>query len=386
MFNCSNSIAFLVLAALLLAGCLSPLSPSGDSKDPTPPLGMGLELPDTLPPPGPFREDPGHLKILENFLNVQGREILEDCGRPQAHERLVPYLEEEHHWSALGELTAGCREGTEHREIVDQAMKNGTEKETYNDLMLEALESIDTMEKAIDGHAGPGNTVEAQLLYRLMVSHIDGILTVTETVPEMWDATDQKSDLGLRNIYANLMSPVARGGVMMEILDRFPWSGGHCELPDIEVNEPRITEKIEYATQLAHGLDHHKERGDEPVNIHYIRFNNIIIPRFEYLVEQEWSLGLMGVDVAVDGRVAYWESFSDPVWPTMEEAEFILAETRNESRTIWNEANLASHLRYFESERHQHMFPWGEDIEETTPAFLSVVHLRWPFEGMECQE
>ena len=395
------SRALVMAASLLLAttsGCLDGLAgpvPSGSSAelgDASPasariaPLGLGIDVPPELPPAGPFREDRQHLATLERFLTDEGGRMLGRCGHPDGSRTVKAELEDERHLFAVEGLISACSRPTQELDqfYADNAIRDGNEEHVRDDLHARAVSALANLTKRLDEHPGPGNAVEAQLLYALMVLHQFNRASI-ETAMLLWipyEDGSRRDNLQLRNVYLNLLGPRAESEIMVELLDRYPWSGLTCSKPDMVALGDRVASTLSKAAASAEA---NAEDSDKKRRFWYGKLFNATIPNFEFYREHGWWLGMLAVEVKAEADLVYWDNRTyAPAWPTMEEAKFLLAQKRNESRTLWHEEMLSQYLFLFEDEFMQSLHPWATFLEDGPPAFMADVATRWPYDGLVC--
>jgi hypothetical protein len=379
-------IAVALIAAVLASGCLGPSVDPAEVALRLPPLGLGLEIPAALPPPGPFVEGKG-LEALEDFLRGEGQAILAECQSPNPQAPVIlQYIAEENYAYAIEDLIWACT-GESNRQLGREAMNTGTEEETYELLHGFAMEALASARAALSAHPGPGNPTEAQLLMYMMRKHVRDALFIEHAESSYWAAYQNgtfRDYVTLINAYLSLTGPTDRSWAMIEILDRYPWSAPPCEPPDFESLAERTRESLDtaFATARSYGYDVRTEQGLRN------RFSDALYEidrEFKLALELGWWPLLIHYEYRAERQVAYWDSFSLEAWPTFEEARFLLAAWRNESRSISQEAGFQPHLWYFSNLERQEMHPWDTDYTQYGgAAFMRHVGHRWPYADLVC--
>ncbi len=388
MIRRSSTSWYLVCLGVMLmvtSGCLDAFFELSEDDPGLPPLGMGLEVPDELPLPGPFLEGPD-LLLLEEFLFQEGRQILKECEREHVADGVESLLVEERYAKAINAFMTGCATQGYHQ-IAQQAMVEGNEKGVYQDLMVQANASMKDLRQRLNNHTGPGNAVEASFLSHAMGRNILGELSLIRSAPLFWEPYEDgraRDQLQLRNAYMQPYRNIQYAEVVVKTLERYPWTSPPCVPPDVPALTQQIEETIDLALDKAVELGHDGPGEWGRVNPHYEEITVWLEPELELAKQDDWWPRLLSLKVSVEGRLAYFESFSAPAWPTFEEAEYLLAQFRNETRSAYTEQAMDSHISYFSDEFHQSRYDWDTDITFGPPGFMRLMALSWPYEGLDC--
>jgi hypothetical protein len=374
----------LLMTGASLSGCVERADETREDAHEFPPLGLDLQVPHSLPLPGRFAED-SDLASFAAFLVVEGGKILAECGNSNGGERVRLYLDRQDFHNAIHYLFYGC-EGDESRAYAELAISESQERATYDLLRAEALSAYEEARRRLNELPGPGTRTEAQYISYLMVRNIWDHLRIERAAPLVWNPYEDGSArdrLQLQNAYLQLLN--ARGGSenIMKIIERYPWTSPSCIAPDLDGLLYRIDRSVNRTLALARGHGH--DDVDVPlegVHFHYTWVRDWLLPDLELARRDGWWPRLLALEVHFESWVSYWESFSAPAWPTLEEAEYLLALFRNESRSIFAEQAIEPHLVYFEERRSDGELGWRRAVDP--PQVLRLMALRWPWAELDC--
>lgn len=365
---------------LPFSGCIAP-------EPEWPPVGLGFDVPSVLPRPGHFLEPEEDLQVLETFLREEGPRILEACNYVDGVGRVDWHLNQKNYGAAIEELFYQCSTPVVETRIgyAERAIRENREEEVLYKLHEQAVDVLEILKEKINDHPGPGNTVDAALLNRIMGVYYTGYSAVTRGAFELWEPYEDGTSrelFQLTSVYMNFLNSIGRAPAMMMVLDRYPWTEPPCTPPDIESLSKQIKDKINQTLVLAYSWGESTE--NEVWNNHFGRLVVRTIPHFEYASEQGWWPSLLAIEVGIERKIAYWENLSAPAWPTMEEGEYLLAELRSHTRSIWTDVFLMRSSPLYFDHPPPPDYDWATDIEDGPPALMSLLAIRWPFADLEC--
>lgn len=379
----TSTLLGLLFGSILISGCTSP-APAAQADDDSISFGLGLAVPVELPRPASFAEPAEEMQRLEGFLREEADAILGACGSAHPLNATFKILDEGHHLTALDELETACSQPARDTvwDVADDAMSNGSENDTYQTLRAAALDAMMNLTERLDAHPAPGSVVEAALLGKLASMHrswADSIDTSALYFGPYQDGT-ARDGLQLRNVYGNLIvAPVAMN-LLLEILDRYPWRETPCQSPDLDDLKSEALSLVNQAISLAEELA-------DPEDANYVStvYGGLVKghkPHIEYYAEHDWWPGLLYKKMLMEWDIAYWENYTaDPV-PTQEEAQFLVAQYRNETRTLWTERTLRGVVERV----HYEGFPWEESHPATTIKVLTLPALQDPYMQLDCPD
>ncbi len=330
-----------------------------------------------LPSPGPFAESKSDLLILHTFLVKNGTDILAKCGYDDSTGEIRRAADDGAYLHGLESIIRGCARPLEDRdrEYAEEAIQEGTEHETFEEFYHAAQQVVDRVALKLNADSGPSTVVEAEVLYQLMDRHHFG-LQMMDTAIRYWEPYQQGTDrdtLQLQNAYLNLLGARGEADAIEQILDKYPWGNDACEFPEASALERRVHEKLATALELA-----------KPDTLWRNRLVNFLKPEIDYYRNQSWTIGLLPMEVLLETHLAYWENVTqEDSWPTREEAEYLLAERRNTSRTLWTETVLWQFVMYFEDPDSEYFYPWA-NTESGAAAFMGKMAVRPAFDVLEC--
>jgi hypothetical protein len=212
-------IAIALIASTLVSGCLELSADPSEIELRLPPLGLGLQISETFPPPGPFVEGKD-METLKDFLTGEGQSILAECQSPSPQAPVIlEYVVEENYAYAIEDQIWGCTSGSI-PQLGHETMSERMKAETYQALM-EHGES------------------------RYWAAYQNGTF---------------RNHITLINAYNTLIGPTDRSWATIQILERCPWSAPPCETPDIESLAERTRENLDAAFAAARSYGHDARR------------------------------------------------------------------------------------------------------------------------------
>ena len=370
----------LVLMVPLLTGCSEP---EAKPEDPIV-WGLGLDLPAELPPPGPFLEDDSELQHLFAFANESIRPMFDRCEHPDRPERFVSNLAAKRDMYAFIHLRDVCEKSDSQasRAAAMAAIANGTEVSEFQarsermnatlDALVDALHALPTPRTRTDAefHAWIARYVHERILYR------EGAISNYQSYIET--KGQQYAEMHLINAFRTTFNVPRYAEAYLHFMQDYDWTwqDGACALPAVEAAHAEIQASYDRALELAQDLADPDDA--QWISTFYGDLVKIRKPSIAFYAREGFVPALLHLQHDLDFQVAYWENLTTDRRPTLEEAEWLIADHHARGRAlamedVWtNEYAVMKQADFWEA----------DPDTAVRPIALQAVH--WRFADLQC--
>lgn len=245
-------------------------------------------------------------------------------------------LDSGRHLAALDEVEIGCANSVSLKmdEMTRSSIEASTEEEDYARLRTRA---DSTRQRAAEAVAGTyaDTMVEAELLYFLAKQQARGDANSVLAARNMAKYAEDPSFSRLANTYLQIGAAAAIANLTLQFLHEFDWDAAQGCPPDIGDMAARARNVYEEALALARS----KAPADDAqwVNTMYGNLVKTTGPLLEKAEAAGDTAVLAGVATATSWDLGYWQNYNASPLPTQQEAEYLAAVYRSQTRTLVTE-------------------------------------------------
>lgn len=348
--------------------------------------GLGLEIPDALPRPGPFAEGPEAMARLENFMRFQIPDVVQrECGIEgmsledalRGEQRLWSF---DSVYNICESYLRGGDKATTLNSMDDLSkwihahLENGTIEEAYASEMNASLASLQQTMDALGMAPIPADPVEAQLLAWFAFKTEWGLASMETAIGLHSSYQEDQNFWSIQNSFLNLHIPKIEARLTLSFLEAYPWKDSDCtsnQNPE-EITD-RVLNKYEKAIEV---------NPLPKIDIDFPPPQELVMhqePKLELYAEQGWWPGLLWVEQILDWWIAVGTHMDEvEVYPTQEEGIYLVQEYRNHTRTL-----STDHILDFLHPDAQRYYVWDGNPAWVAQS-LHVNSLTWRFEGVGC--
>jgi hypothetical protein len=268
-----------------------------------------------------------------------------------------------------------------------QAIATGTVQGVRDELLAGTEAVRRDFLAAIDHRAEPATRVEAAVLQEFMAIYGANVGTIERAAawPRWNDTIDGSSYSsmlsGIRQQFGNLHSVQSDLRFMSAMVAAYPWLDPPCQAPDWEELVRRTQAKLDRGLEAWRNSPY---EGDKH-NIwgHLLQYWHL--PRFEVAREHGWWISLMGIESSSEVTISYFENrTTTEVFPTVEEAAYLLAQRRHEGRTFHGESYWRETINYLDDPLWQTYVDWATEPSIGAYAFMVVLEGPWTVRTLDC--
>ncbi|MCA1810423.1 MAG: hypothetical protein LC623_00225 [Halobacteriales archaeon] len=370
------TFSFLLLLAIALSGCQGRLN---DPPRPTIQWGLGLQIPESLPAAGPFREGAENTTAFLHALNQTLAKVIKDCRGNQEHLATArKNIDSGLFLFAIEQAIDDCADfWNQARKLVESTRANGTEAETFARLEREAMETIARQANRLSQLPPPGSVADAEVQGRLMSSNVYSA-DIIDTAQDAFAAYNRTGDKGdLEVAYLNTLLSINAEDATLFFIYHYPWSNGTCTRPDVSELAKWLDSEISWIINASLVLE--PPHPSIPINQIYGEMVKGIQPYFRYYESRGWWPAMLGLVGIVTFDRAVLETHKENRLPTREEANYLFALHQSMNRT-WSGELLMTSL----NGRINDGGPWEEVHEPEARQALALEKIRPGFLGLHC--
>lgn len=351
---------------------------------PAPAWGLGIDVPATFPPPGAFPAGYERLAELEAFILALSNRTLTECELGRELEQVQQSIAEGQHRNAL--LAGGLcgskywRNDPELDARIEQWRKDATEPARWEALRAEARAALDRWIGAFANRTVAGTPLEVEVMAALMDQQMSMESWYRNGLRQRADYNASGRINSLGSSYLNLYDPINRSAFGIAFLEEFPWSSG-CVF-DKDALDSSTWSLLERTITLGRGVnpeDPLTSIGTERGNLELVTK-----PELEHALRHDWPEAVLSIlwSLRFDERIfLQWDQ--QPL-PTAEEAAYLVAKHRNETRSLYTDTLNLHHRRIVEGAAEE--WQTRPRYEERAKAILALPALRPDWSHVTCPE
>ncbi|HUR64695.1 MAG TPA: hypothetical protein VM241_09460, partial [Candidatus Thermoplasmatota archaeon] len=244
-----------------LAGCLGQQHPAGD---PAVHWGLGLTIPASLPPPGPFLEGEASTAAFAAALNETIAQVVKDCKAPDSTlSEARGQLASELFFLAILTTVRGCVDtGEQARQMRTESRRDGSAEKVFVQLRARAVQAVADESALMSRLPPPGSLADIHVQSTLMgyIASLAAFIDTGDKSMEDYNRTQEEGSLD--TAYLNLLESINASDGYTHFVARYPWSDGICTPPDIHDLQVRATTEIAWVLNASRVLE--PPRNGEP--------------------------------------------------------------------------------------------------------------------------
>jgi hypothetical protein len=325
-----------------LAGCLAPAHK--DSPQFT--FGLGLQVPQQLPAPRPHAEPADEVMELQAFLETNATRIKDDCHNAGATPGWLGQRYDEGHLLSSIRIILDTCSLPDHElgtRMARAATANGTRTRTYGALLGAASSALNETEAVLDSVFHPATVSESEYLAELMGEHLinEHILQTAQNFVKR-EGIEGASELNLLNSFNNFLLVRGRADAIQRLALEYPWrEGSRCAPPDLN----RLFQDTAAGYQRILAIGNASTPAEDSTNIGNLHGSTLIStwPTIRTAIDKNWWPVVLAGKSGLAWRDTYWQLHNrGATLPTYEEALYLVAKFRNETRTLSTDGRAAA--------------------------------------------